>query len=328
MSAPAPALAAEILERIAGHDSKRPACAADVAALVGGDERAYWAAIEQLKREGRINCAHIKRGTDPEPWLAIWPTGLPPRRDSWKELNARGHFNLQRITTSQRFPQSPATRRHIEDTIMRHETPSAALSRRDRIAELVRGRPLAEGLTLGEIAPELGVSTEGVRYLVKSMLGGPRIARGRLPGEHADRLYDPAAGADRFSAADTAAPAESAPAPTEGASEMLGASAEAIGHFPDAEKMVADSAAPAAPAVAGLRAIADALGDMEPADDIGVDAPPPTTIATEPVRFALWDDGTLTIYDGDDLLQYGPADVRRLALLLGVPGCGLSEACA
>ncbi|MCK2095662.1 hypothetical protein [Thauera aromatica] len=306
MSAPAPvltpALAAEILERIAGHDSKRPACAADVAALVGGDERAYWAAIEQLKREGRINCAHIKRGTDPAPWLALWPTGLPPRRDSWKELNARGHFNLQRITTSQRFPQSPATRRHIEDIIMRHETPAAAPSRRDRIAELVRGRPLAEGLPLAEIALELGVSIEGVRYLVKSLLGGQRVARGRLPGEYADRLYDPAA-------------------------------AIAPDHSAAADEMVDAPETPAAPLVAdaivtGLAAIADALGDMEPADDIGVDAPPPSTIAAEPVRFALWDDGTLTIYDGDDLLQYAPADVRRLALLLGVPGCGLSEACA
>lgn len=38
------------------------------------------------------------------------------------------------------------------------------------------------------------------------------------------------------------------------------------------------------------------------------------------VRFALWDDGTLTITDGDDILQYGPDVPRRLALLLGVPG--------
>ena len=59
-----------------------------------------------------------------------------------------------------------------------------------------------------------------------------------------------------------------------------------------------------------------ALGDMEPDDPA-----PPTPPQTNPARisFALWDDGGLSIYDGDELLQIAPADVARLARLLGVP---------
>ena len=45
-----------------------------------------------------------------------------------------------------------------------------------------------------------------------------------------------------------------------------------------------------------------------------------TPAAADSVRFALWDDGTLTIADGDEILQFDPDTTRRLALLLGVPG--------
>ena len=79
-----------------------------------------------------------------------------------------------------------------------------------------------------------------------------------------------------------------------------------------------------------LSVAADAIGDMEPADDIDLTAAAAQVCDTSPQQttFALWDDGGLSIYDGDELLQIAPADVARLARLLGVPGCQLASGVA
>lgn len=315
MSAKTPTadLGARILVQLAGHDSKRPARADDIAALIGGDEPAYWAAVERLKATSQINCAHIKRGADPEPWLAIWPTGLPARNNTWKALNARGCFAVHHIETPRRLPQSPAQRRAYEDNAMKRNPNPAAPDRRERIAELVRGRALAQGLLLADIAPELGISVEGVRYLVKGMLGGLRVARGRLPGEHADRLFDPAV---------SVAGVVSAPAAAASRQGTHDNSAE-----PPAPAPAAPPVTPIDPVCAGLAAIADALGDMEPDDGIDLTAAA-AQVPNAPrarISYALWDDGGLSIYDGDELIQLPPADVARLARLLGVPCCQLAS---
>ena len=234
-------LGERILAQLAGHDSKRPARADDVAALIGGCEHLYWAAIERLKGTSQINCAHIKRGTDPEPWLAIWPTGARPRMDSWHALNARGHFSTTRTFTPQRLPQSIAARRAAQEIEMKQsptgarprmdswhalnarghfsttrtftpqrlpqsiaarraaqeiemkQSPTATQQRRQKIADLVAGRPLTDGLPLKALAAELDITVEGVRHLIKSMLGGQRVALGKLPKDHGHRAYDPAA---------------------------------------------------------------------------------------------------------------------------------------
>lgn len=287
------ALADRILAAIAAHNSQRPARAADVAAQLGGDERHFWAALEQLRAGCAINTAHIQRGADPAPWLAIWPTGLPVSHHSWRDLNVRGGFAVHRTETPRRFPQSPAARRALEENTMSNQPcrRTSGNDRRDRIAELVRGRPLAHGLTYAEVARELGLSSQGVGYLVEEMLGGLRVARGRLAGERANRLYDPAAAIDH-----SVVPAEMVEVPA----------------------ATTPPAMPAANVVAGLAAIADALGGMEPADDIDIGAAA-AQVAEAPrvqIRFSLWDDGGLSIYDGDDLLQIAPADVARLVRLL------------
>lgn len=316
----APAMPADLGERIlahlAGHDSKRPARADDVAALVGGDERAFWVAVEQLKGRSQINCAHIKRGTDPEPWLAIWPTGIPARMDTWHELNARGHFSPTRTFTAQRLPQSIAARRAAQEIEMK-QSPTATQQRRQKIADLVAGRPLAEGLPLKAIAAELDIGVEGVRHLIKSMLGGQRVALGKRPAEHGHRAYDPAAEQPTaevaagwpFAAADTASGVEPEP-------DLLPAQALE----PADLSTVADF----------LASVSNALGDMEPADDIDLAAAAAQVreAAPQQMTFALWDDGGLSIYDGDELLQIAPADVARLARLLGVPGCQLASGVA
>ncbi len=48
-------------------------------------------------------------------------------------------------------------------------------------------------------------------------------------------------------------------------------------------------------------------------------------IEVDDIRFALWDDGSLSIAEGNVLRNYSRDAVRRLALLLGVPGAGDCE---
>lgn len=301
-----PTTAERVLQHLAGHTSKKPAREGDLLALVGGPEADFWAAIEALRSGGAINTAHIQRAGDPAPWLALWPTGLPVQHRSWKDLNARGAFAVQHIETPRRFPQSPAARCDLEETrIMpkNKRTRSSGEDRRDRIAELVQGRPIGQGITVAEVAEQLELTTQGVSYLLESMLGGLRVAKGRVPGERADRLYDPTASV-------AAIVPERAPAPQQ--------------------------AAPAAPVdEAGSRiaqelaAIAEALGDMEPepAPCIAEAAAQVAQLAATPARieFALWDDGRVSIYDGDTLLMLQAADSVRLARLLGVPGHALAS---
>ena len=78
-----------------------------------------------------------------------------------------------------------------------------------------------------------------------------------------------------------------------------------------------------------LAAIADAIGDMEPepAPCIAEAAAQVAQVAAPPARieFAMWDDGRVSIYDGDHLLMLHAADTIRLARLLGVPGYALGR---
>ena len=299
-------LGERILAQLAGHDSKRPARADDIAALIGGEEPAYWAAVEHLKATSQINCAHIKGPRDPEPWLAIWPTGIPARMDTWHDLNARGHFNTHRPFTQQRMPQTLAARRAAQEIEMK-QSPQATVQRRDKIAALVAGRPLADGLPLKALAAELDIGVEGVRHLIKSMLGGQRVALGKLQHEHGHRAYDPTVKSTAADHSGVAAEMAERPAP-----ELCPAQV-----FEPADL---------SEVAAFLSAAADALGDMEPADDIDITAAAAQVADASPQQpmFALWDNGGLSIYDGDELLQIAPADVVRLARLLGVPGCQLA----
>lgn len=80
----APTLADRVLAAIATATSKRPSNAADVLALVGGKEAAFWDVVEQLWRDARITGANIYRPKlDAEPWLGIWPTGIPQAAGVW-----------------------------------------------------------------------------------------------------------------------------------------------------------------------------------------------------------------------------------------------------
>lgn len=279
---PDAALMQQIATLIASNDSKRPARAPDLAAQVGGDEAAFWKALEQMKRDARINTALIKRGQDPEPWLAIWPTCLPPRNDTWKDLNARGHFAIHPShTTPPRFPQAadperdprPDLRRitHPKEPAMK-ATPAShtrieADRNRQQIADLVRGKPMGEGMTVKDIANALGLSTAATSYLIDT-IKTDSVARGRKEGQRADVVYDPRVDA----------------AATEGD--------------------------------AGCGACGDACSNSGTCR-VQAESPP---LQFPRIEFSLWDDGRLSIYDGNDLVQLTGADTARLARLLGVPG--------
>lgn len=312
-----PTTAERVLQHLAGHTSKKPAREGDLLALVGGAEADFWAAIEALRSGGAINTAHIQRAGDPAPWLALWPTGLPVQHRSWKDLNARGCFAVQHIETPRRFPQSPAARRDLEETRTmpkNKRTRSSAEDRRNRIAELVQGRPIGQGITVAEVAEQLELTTQGVRNLLESMLGGLRVAKGRVPGERADRLYDPTASVaaivpERAPAPQQAAPSAPEVCPAQPLEPIEPADISTIADF--------------------LSAAAAAIGDMEPAPApcIAEAAAQVAQLAATPARieFALWDDGRVSIYDGDTLLMLQAADTVRLARLLGVPGHALAS---
>lgn len=269
---------------------------------------------------------------------------MPKRTPTTPDLDRDPRPDLRKIT------------REAEGKIV----PVSADQRRDRIAQLAAGRTLANGIKFADVAADLGISVEGVRHLTKRMGEGARVAFGHLAGESAHRIYDPAAEqpADIFpiregdmatSAASLTPEAVHAafthPEFEQFIKQAEAPSAEPIGEpepdlRPDqvvepADQAIAEPNAPPcaksctdacadfpgwSSIAADLSAIADALGEMEPED--ATPAPPPQAKPAR-VSFALWDDGGLSIYDGDDLLQLPPADTARLARLLGVPGSPL-----
>lgn len=191
-------LAERILATIANASSKLPANADDVAALVGGPEAEFWHAFEQLKRDHRVNVAIIRRAADPKEWLAIWPTGLPVKHETWLDANRHGAFvTLPAGAVRQHMPRRrdpEADPRPDLRAVTSGRTTARATERRNRIAELVSVRPLVRGLLFKEVADALGISASAVNYLYDSMAGGDRVARGCIPGEGSiHRLYDPKA---------------------------------------------------------------------------------------------------------------------------------------
>lgn len=297
---PAQPLADRILAAIASAHSRKPANADDVLAVIGGDAPDFWRAVEQLKDECRINAATIKTQLDAAPWMAIWPTGTPVAHRTWKDLNAAGAFaTLPAACMPKRMPTTPDLERDPRPDLRKITreaegkiVPISADQRRDRIAQLAAGRTLANGIKFADVAADLGISVEGVRYLTKRMGEGNRIAVGLLGTELAHRIYDPAAElADYVS---------------------LVREGDMAAEQPAAD---IDLTAAAAPTAKPCGACADGCQGTE--CRLIKDSPP---IHADRVTFALWDDGGLSIYDGDDLLQLPPADTARLARLLGVPG--------
>ena len=196
MAAPLPD---RILAAMAGHDSKHPARSVDIAALVGADEAAYLVALKALLDQRSVNCAHVLRKGDAAPWLAIWPTGVRVGMDTWKQLTESGHFAVGSLVAKQQLPESISKRRQREAAELAASKQDArrtatASARREALVALVAGKTLANGLTTKELAAEIGMSHQGVDWLLTT-IADRRVARGRVKGARADRIYDPTASA-------------------------------------------------------------------------------------------------------------------------------------
>ncbi|MCC4116378.1 hypothetical protein LLG90_13540 [Aromatoleum toluclasticum] len=323
----APNLPDRILGKIAKANGQRPARAADVLALVGGAEPGFWAAVEQLYREHRINTAHIQKKGDPEPWLAIWPTGvcLPAAPQSGKTLSGLfvrhrlGDFHAAHAPRSNPKPEAtpkPAPNPKTEpnkEPVMDMPTnirrPHGTLQ--DAIAQHLTGRGAAGAVTVAELANLLCDAPQNIRFAVQAMAkkGVLLVTERKNGGRTAAAYYDAAT----VAAEAPAASQESAAVPTV---------AEEPAAISDALATAEPEPAATSPVAVDRRAPQPLYrdGDLTVAE-IHDDLASLAGAAAEPVRvrLALWDDGTLVIADGDEILQY-PADVtRRLALLLGVP---------
>ncbi len=289
-----------ILAALGRATSQRPARAEAVRSSTDTDEATFAAAIEQLAAGRRLNCAWIQKAGDAAPWLAIWPTGLPAKNAAWTNGSHSALFVTHRPNDLYQAhaprstpPAAPEPSPEPETRTM--ETPRKKGQLQADFTQLLAGRDHA--VTLSAAAKQLGCSVESLRHAARALVQKGEVESLDLAGVTAYMLAAPAARTDPVAAgldavAEAVAAMEPEPAPLP----------QPLYHADDlrvTEIHAVAAAAPAAPAVP--------------------DAPQPEHV----VRIALWDDGTLTIADGDDILQYGPDVTRRLALLLGVPGTTL-----
>jgi len=285
--------AERLLAHIARADSRRPARAADVAAALGGPEPEFWAALETLQATRQVNSALIHRpATDPEPWLAIWPTGVLVDNGAWRNGSHVPLFVPQRPLApalaeaagprAARVAQAPRKPSHQENR-MNPEEPKA--TGRDFAQQRVLAvlTAAAAPMTCTDLAVELGTPVENVYSACTNLLRKGLI----------ERLGDKR---KTYQLAGRAAPAEPA-TPTPAPAPVLDETPIPPGDLDAWEPEPAEESA---------------SHDGYRYDPAAEDGPAP--------RFALWDDGALDIVEADRVLRLGREDVRRLAMLLGVPG--------
>lgn len=175
-------IGARILHHLAGHDSKKPARADDVATRVGGERAAFWAALQELTAARQVASAQIQKQGDPTPWLAIWPTGIRPRQERWDSNSHTSLFGKSPIPL--RLPAAPdpnrdprpdlgyATRPRRAEVSTTQETTmpkTRTTTNRDKVATMIAGRGKAEAVELNAIAAEIGLTVQGATYLVKAL---------------------------------------------------------------------------------------------------------------------------------------------------------------
>lgn len=366
-------LAEKILERIARADSKRPARAADVAALVGGAEAEFWASVEELTRSRQINTALIHRPRqDPEPWLAIWPTGVCLRDQGWTGDSRRGLFerpaSLREAVYGAHAPKvraetAPKTQEK-KTMAMKAKTaaPAALGSSQKTVLDVLYLAPCS-AMSCSELAAKTGLTVENVYGACQSLIRRELIEKApdgskryQLPSPTGAQAAPPEPGPV------SALPIEQPePAPV---TEAPASVAEVWFPDPDPEPAPEAAAAPLEPSGAFQQEVMRAMGEIGATQEGPVSSAELAEVlgtgidninqalrrllnrglvvrrlvltekrrnaylywpATAPregaddVRVGLWDDGSLTIIDGDDILQYPPAVTARIARLLGVP---------
>ena len=197
-----------ILQKIARACSKRPARALDVLALVGGAEAEFWASLEALISGKAINTAHIQRQADPEPWLAIWPTGVHRPAAGWTN---NAHSCL--FTPSEPMRDTA----HKTDSTRVRAEPKPAPARpfeplpanplkspvQRAILAATRGRSQANALRVPDLAAVIGSKNENLNSSLAILERDERIALCRVSApdaagraRHIRAVYDPTAPAE------------------------------------------------------------------------------------------------------------------------------------
>lgn len=323
-------LADRIMATIARATSQRPHNADDALATLGADQAAYWAALEQLTAERRIATATIHRpALDAAPWLAIWPTGLcrpviptdgrmhshlfvrnrpndlrdafAPRTRDAKSATSMSSSTAQAPRATEQ-PQQPQPQEPTTMSAQPEKTLAACALRRKAAAEFIAGHPRSKPILIAQLADHLQLSTKGARNIVEELAArgvAEMITINGLTGKgrrtacvYDPRVADPAGQTEPV----PAAPAQAAPVPHDAAPAGI----------------VTPPAQPAQPTQPAYR-----HDDIQVRELVAGDTPIARP-ADLTMRFALWDDGTLDIYDGDTLMQLPTDAVRRLSLLLGV----------
>lgn len=273
-----------ILQHIARATSKAPARADDVRAALALPAAPFADAIALLKRRCQIATAEIQRAGDDAMWQAIWPTGVRVEHGCWTGSSHSGLF--ARNDTPRRFPAAPdPTRDPRPDLRTQPQRPPAQEPAMPPIDYPARRKS-------GELQDAVVAALDDVPR--SRAIAGSDLAA--LLGVTPANLRCCASALVRKG--------------------LIGETVHPTGARPghlyydiDAE----DEAAAAAPPEPACAPAAQAAPSWERLAGEAV------AETDHPVRIGLWDDGSLTIIDGDDILQYPPAITARIARLLGVP---------
>jgi len=298
------ALPDRILAAVARSDSRRPARAADVAVVIGGAEAAFWAALERLIGERRINTAHVQKQGDRAPWLAIWPTGLTARSAAWTSDSHGALFVKPRpddlfLAYAPRVAATPGNKSAPVQEPKEMENHRKKGQLKTQFVALVAGLGPDRAITLAAAAQKLGCSVESLRHTARTLAEKGEVGETTLESSGRD-----------VHAYHAATPSPAVPEPVAPKAPVLAAAEQGAVALAQPEPRPAPVEPPPQP--------------LYRAGDIRVTEIHPDEAAQ--IEFALWDDGRLTIAEGDEILLLPAEATKRLALLLGVPGSELPSA--
>ncbi|HRQ57631.1 MAG TPA: hypothetical protein PLN31_09440, partial [Azoarcus taiwanensis] len=328
----------------------------------------FWASVEGLTRSRQINTALIHRPRqDPEPWLAMWPTGVCLRDKGWTGDSHRGLFDrpgsMREALYEAHAPKVRAENvpiKHKEKPTMAMKTnnaaPAALGSSQKAVLDVLYQNPCT-AMSCSELAAKTGLTVENVygacqglirRELIEKAPDGskryqlPPSTEAQVARSEPDSVAEAeACRGDHVADCATAYAKTPEPAPAEAATalepfgafqaEVLGA-LRLMGATPEAPASVAELAEALGTGIDNINQALRRLLGRELVDRRQVVTgkhrnayrywPVVAAAAREAaddVRVGLWDDGSLTIIDGDDILQYPPCVTARIARLLGVP---------
>ncbi|GEM_PF-5319756 len=275
-----------ILQAIATADAQHPARQDEVAKRLKVPESEVATAVEQLYAHHEINMAKITRKT--ESFVAIWPTGVSPAAGSRSDFT----INPKKRPPSGVLTRPPRPERGntVSTNIPPAKPKAPAIDLEVSLKIILKGTSAEAPMTAGEISALLERQQAYWNPAMVRLLDAEVVATTDNPKRKGTRAY--------YLASPTS-PSGAARSPADQAqvSGNNSASGRDGGHTPPAVTASENIPSP----------IATAMGD-------GVDA---SSKARTDMRFAMFDDGELHVFDGDELIIFTPGDTKRLRSFLG-----------